>query len=90
MHMLVQKVEPVYPEQARTAGPNGEPLEGTVTLSVVIGNDGSVQSMEPVSGHPLLAIAAEEAVKQWVYRPTLLNGNPVQVSTTVEVPFTAK
>ncbi len=90
MAMLVQKVEPTYPEQARTAGPDGGPLEGTVTLSIVIGNDGLVKSMQPTAGHPLLATAAEDAVQQWAYEPTLLNGNPVEVSTTVDVPFTAK
>jgi TonB family protein len=88
--MLTQKVDPVYPEQALTAGPDGGALVGTVTLSVVIGNDGRVQSVEPTSGHPLLATAAEEAVRQWIYKPTLLNGNPVEVSTSVDVPFTAK
>ena len=89
-HMLINSVPPVYPEQARTAGANGEPLEGTVKLSIVIGKDGTVQTVTPVEGHPMLVAAAEAAVQQWTYRGTLLNGNPVEVSTTVDVNFTAK
>ena len=80
--MLVNKVSPVYPEQAKTAG-----IQGSVTLQIVIGKDGSVETVTPVDGHPLLVAAAQDAVKQWVYKPTLLNGQPVEVSTTVTVPF---
>lgn len=90
MAMVIKRVDPIYPEQARTAGPDGGPLEGVVKLAVIIGYDGSVQSVQPTEGHPMLAPAAEEAVKQWVYRPTLLNGTPVQVSTTVDVMISAK
>ena len=86
---LIQKVDAVYPPQASTAGPNGEPLEGTVKLSIIIGKDGHVQSMTPIDGHPMLATAAEEAVGQWVYKTTRLNGNPVEVLTTVDVSFSA-
>ena len=57
-------------------------------LSVQIGPDGTVQDVQLISGHPLLAQAAIDAVKQWVYQPTLLNGNPVSVLTTVDVNFT--
>jgi TonB family protein len=87
---LVHQVDAVYPEAARTAGPDGGPLEGTVKLAVVIGKDGKVQSVTPTEGHPLLAAAAQEAVQQWTYKPTRLNGDPVEVATTVDVNFTAK
>jgi len=50
--------------------------------------DGKVQSLRLVRGHPLLVNAAKDAVLQWVYRPTLLNGKPVSITTTVDVPFT--
>jgi len=56
-------------------------------LQVTIGPDGQVQSAEPVDGNPILAAAAQEAVKQWGYNPTRLNGRPVTVITTVVVPF---
>ncbi len=79
---LIHKVDPVYPAQARAEG-----IEGSVTLSVTIGEDGQVQSAEPVEGNPILAAAAQEAVKQWGYHPTLLNNQPVTVITTVIVPF---
>jgi TonB family protein len=82
---LVQRVEPVYPEEARAAG-----VEGTVTLQIVIGNDGSVTSADPVEGNPVLWRAAADAVKQWKYQPTLLNGQPVEVQTTVPVRFELK
>lgn len=90
MAMLITKVDPVYPSQAVTAGPDGGPLEGKVTLAVIIGKDGTVQSMQPTDGHPLLAAAAADAVKQWVYKGTLLNDQPVEVSTTVTLNMTAK
>jgi TonB family protein len=82
---LVQHVDPVYPEEARAAG-----VEGTVTLQIVIGNDGSVTSADPVEGNPVLWRAAADAVKQWKYQPTLLNGQPVEVQTTVPVRFELK
>jgi protein TonB len=59
-----------------------------VQLSVRIGADGAVQDVQLISGHPLLVQAAMDAVKQWVYQPTLLNGNPVDVITEVDVNFT--
>jgi protein TonB len=74
---------PVYPALARQAR-----IQGVVVLSVVIGKDGSVQELKLVSGHPLLAPAALDAVKQWTYKPTLLNGQPVDVSTQATVNFT--
>ncbi|MGB6199278.1 MAG: TonB family protein [Candidatus Acidiferrales bacterium] len=82
---LITQVTPAYPDVAREAG-----VEGTVTLRVEIGQDGTVQDIEPISGPPLLARAAEEAVAQWRYAPTLVDGNPVNVVTTVSVEFHLK
>jgi TonB family protein len=61
-------------------------LAGAVLLHVVIAKDGSVKSVEPVRGDPLFVQAAVDAMKQWRYKPTLLNGVPVEVDTAVEVP----
>jgi protein TonB len=80
---IVSKPTPVYPPLAKASR-----VQGTVQLSVQIGPDGTVQDVQLISGHPLLAQAAIDAVKQWVYQPTLLNGNPVSVLTTVDVNFT--
>lgn len=80
---LVQKVTPVYPPLAKQAR-----IQGTVRFTVTIGKDGRVMDVELVSGHPLLVEAAKDAVAQWQYRPTLLNGNPVEVVTQVDVNFT--
>ena len=80
--LLIHRVEPVYPpiaKQTRT--------QGTVQLHAVIGRDGSIESMEVLSGHPLLVRAAREAVSQWRYRPTLLGGVPVEVDTYITVIF---
>jgi TonB family protein len=82
---LVQRIEPVYPQLAKAAR-----LDGTVQLAVTIASDGHVTHAEPVSGHPLLVAAAIEAVKQWQYQPTLLNGVPVEISTTVDLIFSLK
>jgi protein TonB len=80
---LVYQVKPVYPSIAiRTR------VQGVVVLEAVIGKDGSVDQLRVVSGHPLLTRAALEAVQQWKYRPTLLNGEAVEVATTVTVTFT--
>jgi len=79
---LVNRVNPVYPDLARQAH-----VEGAVRLMVVIGKDGRVNHIEVNSGHPLLVPAAMEAVRQWQYQPTLLNGQPVEVKTDVEVTF---
>jgi TonB family protein len=80
---IVNKATPIYPPLAKAAR-----VQGTVQLSVQIGPDGTVQDVQLISGHPLLAQAAIDAVKQWFYQPTLLNGNPVSVLTTVDVNFT--
>jgi len=59
-----------------------------VHLTAYIARDGTIQRLEVISGHPLLVPAALEAVKQWVYQPTTLNGEPVEVQTTIDVNFT--
>lgn len=82
---LMTKVAPPYPPLAKEAR-----IQGTVRFNVAIGSDGVVQNVELVSGHPLLVPAAAEAVKQWIYRPTLLNGEPVEVITQVDVNFTLR
>ena len=79
---LIQHVDPVYPPLAPQAR-----ISGVVRINVVIGKDGTVEKLTLASGHPLLVPAAMEAVKQWVYQPTLLNGQPVEVVTQVEVNF---
>jgi protein TonB len=80
--LLMHRVEPIYPILAKQIH-----LQGTVQLHAVIGRDGAVRSLEVVSGHPILAQAAREAVSQWRYRPTLLSGEPVDVETYVTVIF---
>jgi TonB family protein len=80
---LVRKVNPAYPPLAKQARISGE-----VHLSAIIAADGTVKKLEVISGHPLLVPPALEAVKQWVYQPTLLNGNPVDVKTEITVTFT--
>jgi TonB family protein len=80
--LLIRKVEPEYPQEARE-----KRIEGTVVLQVQISEAGDVKEARLISGHPLLAPAAIEAVKQWKYKPYLLNGEPVQVETRVTVDF---
>jgi TonB family protein len=80
---LVYQESPVYPAIAKSAR-----IQGTVELAALIGPDGHVQQLTVTSGHPLLRQAALDAVKQWVYQPTLLNEKPVSVSTAVDVTFT--
>ena len=80
---LITKITPPYPPLAKQAR-----IQGTVELSAIIGKDGRVQDLKVVRGHPLLVQSALEAVKNWIYRPTMLNGEPVEVSTTIDVNFT--
>jgi len=80
--LLVVRVEPLYPIPARQAR-----IEGTVQIRAIIAKDGSVQSLEILSGNALLARAAQDAVLKWRYRPTLLNGKPVEVETLITVQF---
>jgi periplasmic protein TonB len=79
---LVNKVQPDYPPIAQAAH-----VSGTVVLRAVISKNGSIEQLQFVSGPPLLMKAAMDAVKQWHYRPTVLNGEPVEVETTVDVVF---
>jgi TonB family protein len=81
--MAISAPKPVYPPQAKQAR-----IQGTVRMNVVIGKDGTVKDLQVASGHPLLVDTAADAVRQWVYKPTLLNGNPVEVVTVVDVNFT--
>jgi protein TonB len=80
---IIYKVNPQYPPEARQAR-----IEGVVILSVVIAKDGTVSDVKIISASsPLLLPGVVDAVKQWVYKPTLLNGEPVEVITTVTVNF---
>jgi periplasmic protein TonB len=79
---LVNKVEPQYPPIAQAAH-----VSGTVVLRAVISKGGSIEQLQFVSGPPLLMKAAMDAVKQWRYQPTVLNGEPVEVDTTIDVVF---
>jgi protein TonB len=81
--LLIRKVIPHYPELARTMH-----AEGTVSLTATIAKDGTIANLRVVSGPPVLQQAALDAVSQWRYRPYLLNGQPVDVETTVNVIFT--
>jgi len=80
--MLLQEVRPAYPPLARQAR-----IAGTVRLEAVIAKDGMIQSLRLLSGHPLLAPAALDAVRQWRYRPATLNSQPVDVALSIEVTF---
>src|SRR6204780_3869871 len=81
--LLVRKVNPNYPPLARQAR-----IQGTVILQAEISKTGDIQNLRLIGGHPRRAPAAIEAVKQWKYKPYLLNGEPVEVETTVQVNFT--
>ncbi|MGP0019392.1 MAG: energy transducer TonB [Candidatus Sulfotelmatobacter sp.] len=81
--LLVHREEPTYPPLARAAR-----VQGEVVLSAVIGTNGEIQNLQLVSGHPMLVPAALAAVRQWRYKPYLLNGTPVEVETTITVIFT--
>jgi periplasmic protein TonB len=80
---LIRQPKPIYPPLAKQAR-----ISGVVRLNAIIGKDGTIQNLTVASGHPLLVPAAMEAVKQWVYQPTLLNGEPVEVVTQIDVNFT--
>jgi periplasmic protein TonB len=80
---LIRKITPQYPPLAKQAR-----VQGVVKFQAIIGKDGTIQNLQLLSGHPLLVPAATEAVKQWMYRPTLLNGEPVEVVTQIDVNFT--
>jgi TonB family protein len=80
---LITKVTPVYPPEAKKSR-----IQGKVVLEAVIGVDGHVENLKVVSGPKELQQSALDAVRQWVYRPYLVNGNPVEVTTTVNVTYT--
>lgn len=82
---VINRVQPVYPPLAKQAR-----VSGTVRLNAVISRDGTIQDLQVVSGHPLLVQAALQAVRQWRYSPTLLNGEPVEVVTVIDVNFTLR
>jgi TonB family protein len=79
---IVTKIDPVYPEAARTAG-----TEGMVVLDAVIASDGSVKQLRPLSGPDLLAQSAAAAVQSWKFEPYLSSGKAVEVETTIAVDF---
>ncbi len=81
--LLVHKVTPVYPPLARQGR-----IQGQVVMQAIIGRDGTIQNLQVLSGHPWLVKAAIDAVKQWRYRPYLLNNEPVDVETQITVNFT--
>lgn len=83
--MIVRQPKPIYPPLAKQAR-----IQGIVRFNVIIGKDGNIQNLTLISGHPLLVPAAQQAVKVWTYKPTLVNGEAVEVETTIEVPFTAR
>jgi protein TonB len=80
---LIQQVRPAYPALAIAAR-----VQGPVVLNALISRGGTIENLRAVSGHPMLAQAALEAVRQWRYRPYLLNGEPVEVETQITVNFT--
>ena len=80
---LIRRVQPVYPPLARNVR-----VQGAVVLSAVISKGGAIENLQVLSGHPLLIPAAIEAVKQWRYRPYVLNNEPVEVETQITLNFT--
>jgi TonB family protein len=82
---LVKSVEPKYPPEAKNAG-----VRGTVRLRGVVTREGVIDQAEVITGHPLLAAAAVEAVMRWRYQPALLNNQPVEVNITIDVDFTPR
>jgi TonB family protein len=79
---IIRRVTPVYPEDARMAH-----VSGTVRLHAIIGKSGKIEQLEVMSGPSMLQQAALDAVRQWLYQPTLINGDPVAVDTTIDVIF---
>jgi periplasmic protein TonB len=80
--LLIHRIEPRYPPLAIQAR-----REGTVQIHAIIARDGSIESLEVLSGDPLFIQSALEAVRQWRYRPTLLGGEPIEVDTYITVNF---
>lgn len=80
--MLRHRVEPVYPILAKQTG-----REGRVELHAIIATDGSIQSLEVLSGDPMFYTSALAAVREWSYRPTYLNGQAVEIDTRITVVY---
>jgi protein TonB len=80
---LTKKVQPQYPPLARQAR-----IQGSVVLRALISKTGQIENLQVVSGHPMLTSSAIQAVKQWQYKPYILNGQPVEVETNITVNFT--
>ena len=80
---IINKVQPVYPPIAKSAR-----VQGKVVLQAIISKNGTIENLKVVSGHPMLTQAAIDAVSRWRYQPYILNGEPVEVETNVEVTFT--
>lgn len=80
---VIRQVQPVYPPMAKQVR-----VQGVVEFTAIIGKTGSIEHLQLVRGHPLLVKAAEDAILQWKYKPTLLNGEPVEVITDIFVNFT--
>lgn len=80
--LLIHRVEPAYPPLAKAAR-----VQGEVVLSAIISTNGQIENLQLVSGHPMLVQGAIDAVRQWRYKPYLLNGAPVEVETTITVIF---
>jgi protein TonB len=80
---LITQVKPQYPSLARAAR-----VQGVVLLNATISKEGTIKDLRVISGHPLLNEAAMEAVRQWRYKPQLLNKQPIEVITTITVNFT--
>jgi protein TonB len=81
--MLIDKIVPIYPAIAKAAG-----VQGTIVLQATISKNGTIENLRVVSGNPMLQQAALDAVKNWRYRPYMLNGETIEVETTVNVVFT--
>jgi len=81
--LVVKKVYPHYPPEARK-----EHIQGAVVMHAIISKAGDIETLELISGDPVLSPAAIDAVKQWKYKPYLLNGKPVEVDTQIQVNFT--
>ncbi len=80
---IINQARPEYPPLAKSAR-----VSGVVTLQATISREGTIRNLQVVSGHPLLVPSALAAVQRWTYSPTLLNGEPVEVITQIEVHFT--
>jgi protein TonB len=81
--LLIQRVTPTYPALARQTR-----VQGPVVLQAVISRNGTIENLQVLSGHPMLVKAALDAVRQWRYRPYLLNNEPVEVETQITINFT--